>query len=274
MAQWVLDYRAEGEDLGFPFDLPNLDLYERCLSAGRAADAFLRRPPADRRIQRALEKLRRILSPIESEVPFDRTARTLRCRRAIFSELRGALRVQTKSNSLGKDGVMSSVLTTEQAAGELRDIEKAVLDLAVSLEERRPQRGPAQDQREAIDIILTHIKRHGDRLFGHAISLPDDSGGFRLVDRTNNCLEGFFHDLKHRERRRSGRKILAQDLEQLPPTAALAANLRCGDYVTILCGSLDKLSSAFAQLDASNSHRLSVGSRVAPTQPIRLTATW
>lgn len=264
MAQWVLDYRADGEDLGFPFDVPYLDLYERSLAAGRAADAFLRRPPSDRRVQRALEGLRRILHPVESEVPFDKIARTLRSRRDIFSELRAVLRLRPKSKSSGNNAAASPVLTVEQAATELRDIKAAVLALAVSLQERRPQRGPAQDQREAIDIVLTHLKKHGYRLFGHAISLPDNAGGgIRLVDRTNNCLEGFFHDIKHAERRRSGRKILTQDLEQLPPAAALAANLRCGDYVIILCGSLDKLPQAFAELDASNPRRSSVLVNVA-----------
>ena len=31
--------------------------------------------------------------------------------------------------------------------------------------------------------------------------------------------------------------ILTQDLEQLPPAAALAINLKSADYVAILCGS-------------------------------------
>jgi hypothetical protein len=46
------------------------------------------------------------------------------------------------------------------------------------------------------------------------------------------------------ERRRSGRKNLAQDLEHLPASAALAYNLKDADYVSIVCGSLDKLPQA------------------------------
>jgi hypothetical protein len=258
-AQWILDYRAEGEDQGFPFDLPYLDFYDRCLAASRAADAFLRRPPLDSRVHRALERFRRIVHPVDSEVPFEKIARSLRPRAELFMELRNALRLRPKPTRRNSTASPSPVLTPAQAVAELRDIEAAVLDLGVALEERRPQRGPAQDQRMAIDIVLSHIQRHGDRLFGHAISLADNvGGGIRLVDRSNNCLEGFFHDLKHRERRRSGRKILTQDLEQLPPAAALAANLRSSDYVAILCGGLDKLPDAFAQLDASSTRRSSV----------------
>src|SRR2546430_17146856 len=63
----------------------------------------------------------------------------------------------------------------------------------------------------------------GPYLWGHALRLPRRvGGGIRLVARTNNGLESLFHTIKHGERRRSGRKILTQDFEILPPAAALA----------------------------------------------------
>ena len=262
IAQWVLDHHADGDDQGFPFDLPYLDLHDRCRTACRATDAFLRRPPDDARLRKAAERRRRILQPAESQVPFVRVAQTLRARAALFAELRDALRLRTKP--AGGHATRSPVLTTEQAAAELRDIEAAVAELTTSLAERRPERGPAQDQRQALDIVLAHLHRHGKTLFGHAIQIPHGTGGtIRLVDRTNNSIEGLWHDMKHGERRRSGRKVLTQDFEQLPPAAALATNLRSRDYVAILCGSLDKLPYAFAQLDASTRRRSCVVSRAA-----------
>jgi hypothetical protein len=262
MAQWVLDYHADGTDQGVPFDLPYLDLYHRCHTAGRAADAFLRRPIRDARVAKTLGRLRRIVHPIDSRVPFEKVAATLRARAGLFTELRDALRLRPKPS--GRNGPAPSVPTPEQAAGELRDIEAAVTALTASLRARRPERGPAQDQRQAIDTILTHLHRHGHTLFGHVIRLPPGvGGGIRLVDRTNNCLEGLFDDIKHGERRRSGRKILTQDLEQLPPAAALATNLRSSDYVAIVCGTLDQLPQAFAQLDAASRRRSALVARDA-----------
>ena len=78
-------------------------------------------------------------------------------------------------------------------------------------------------------------------------------GGIRIVNRTNNILESFFRGMKHDERRRSGRKILTQDFEHLPPEAALAYNLKCPDYVSIVCGSLNQLHEAFAKIDIDRS---------------------
>ena len=102
----------------------------------------------------------------------------------------------------------------------------------------------------------SEMRRHRRSLFGHVIALPESAGGgVRLVERTNTILEGFFHRLKHGERRRSGRKILTQDLEQLPPAAALAFNLTRPDYVEIVCGTLDQLPRAFARLDAADRTR-------------------
>ena len=57
--------------------------------------------------------------------------------------------------------------------------------------------------------------------------------------------------MKQGERRRSGRKVLTYDFEQLPAGAALVANLVRPDYVEILCGALDRLPEAFAELDAA-----------------------
>jgi hypothetical protein len=223
--------------------------------------AFTRRPVTDAPVRKALRRLRRLLHPVDSDVPFERCARTLRTRAALFGELRDALRLRPKPS--GRNAP-SPPLGAPPVAAELRDIEAAVDTLAASLAQRRPARGPAQDQRQAIDILLAHLQRHRDSLFGHLIALPESAGGgMRPVERTNNCLEGFFDDFKHGERRRSGRKRLAQDLEQIPAAAALAANLRAPDYVEIVCGSLDALPRAFAALDAMDTRRSAVVARIS-----------
>jgi hypothetical protein len=242
-AQWILDFAADGRDQGFPFDVPMLDLYDRCRQAARAADAFLRTPPRDAQVRKACHRLRQIIKPVDSQVPFEEQARRLRARRALFERLRAALRLDRKPS-----GRTPPPTSTTAAAEELDKIRLAVRRLAADLRRQRPARGPAGDIRAAIDILLDHLDRHGPTLWGHRIRLPGRR--IRLVDRTNNALEGFFRTVKHGERRRSGRKVLTQDLEQMPAGAALARNLDCPDYVHIVCGSLDGLAAAFADLDA------------------------
>ena len=249
LAQWILDYRADGSDQGFPFDLPYRDLYDRCLGVSWATEAFLREPPEDAKVRKALAKLQGILRPVRCDIPrFHPVGAALDRRAKLFAELRRALRLEEKDKA-PRTG-------SEREAGKLNDIRSAVENLTSSLRKRRPERGPAKDLRTAIDVILSHLDRHGPHLWGHVIPIPHEcGGGIRLVERTNNILESWFGSLKHGERRRSGRKILTQDFERLSPSAALALNLDSLDYVDILCGSLGNLPTAFAKLDAANRHK-------------------
>ena len=190
-----------------------------------------------KKVKTALERLQRYLAPVDCDVPFHHTSERLRRRAALFDELRGVLRLATAPQA-------------EETEHDLERMQKKLNELVASLKKRRPERGPAQDIREAIDIILKHIDSHGANLWGHAIRLPESAGGgVRLMSRTNFLAENFFGTLKHDERRRSGRKNLTQDLEHLPAQAALVYNLEHPDYVTLMCGSLDRLAEAFAHLD-------------------------
>ncbi|MCP4607425.1 MAG: hypothetical protein GY845_01740 [Planctomycetes bacterium] len=243
MAQWTLDYKADATGLDFPFDRPYLDLYNRCKTVLRAIDAFLRVPPADQQVLGAIKRLQRILASVSCEVPFLQITRRLHRRAVLFDELRDKLR-------------LASRLPENESEDDLNTIREDFDKWIAELEKRRPERGPSEDIRNAIDIILEHADTHGDNLWGHAIVLPEYAGGgIRLLARTNELLENFFKEIKHSERRRSGRKNLTQDLEHLPASAALAYNLKDADYVRIVCGSLDNLAETFAQLDQEEQRR-------------------
>jgi hypothetical protein len=263
LAQWVLDYNADSNDEGFPFDVPYLDLQRRCAQTLQAVEAFLRSPHPDAKVWRALQRLHRIVEPVRSEVPFDRTAIALERRVRLFTELRQALRLRVKPK-----GELPFAQATAEEIKQLQNVDRSIKKLTDSLRNRRPQRGPANDSRKAIDLILAHLERHGASLGSQVVRLPENvGGGYRLVARTNLALEGFFGAMSHAERRRSGRKHLAQDYERMPGAAPLAHNLTCPDYVQLLCGHLDELPIAFAQLDAADrSVALPVRIRAAPAE--------
>lgn len=243
LAQWTLDYKAQASGLDFPFDRPYLDLVDRCSTALRASDAFLRNPPNDKEVTAALIRLHRLLEPVPSQGSFRQVVRRLRRRAALFDELRAVLR-------------LTALPPDQETSQDLKQVRQDLETWASSLRERRPSRGPAKDSRQAIDVVLTHLASHGPSLWGHAIQLPGRlGGGTRLVARTNFVAENFFGELKHGERRRSGHKNLGNDLEHYPAEAALVLNLRHDDYVSIVCGSRGRLALSFSELDQEEHHR-------------------
>ena len=98
-------------------------------------------------------------------------------------------------------------------------------------------------------IVLNYLDRYGDRLFGHPVARDGTGRIVAVVERTNNVAEHFFGSDKQKLRRRLGHANLGRDLEDQPAQAALAANLYCLDYVRIVCGTLEQLPRAFAELD-------------------------
>lgn len=245
-AQWILDYPDDSGNLRFPFELPYLDFYQRCKITRRAIDEYLRNPPDDAYNLRSIKRLGKVIDSISTDSKFSECAKMLSKKSALFNELRKALRLQPGVYAPRMDMSRS----VEERIFELKDICKNLEEYKKSLLKSRPQRGPGQDMRKAIDLVLDHLARHGDTLWGHVVTLPEVAGGgVKIMDRTDNGLEYFFCTLKHAERKRSGRKILTLDMENLPPAAALVQNLKHEDYLEILCGSIDNLPEAFYNLD-------------------------
>ncbi len=135
-------------------------------------------------------------------------------------------------------------------ARRMREIKVALSDYRAELADRitRLQRDGSLSA-SPYPIIMKYLDRYEGRLFGHPVRYDEDGAMVAIVERTNNVLEHFFGDEKQRLRRRLGRAHLGRDLQDQPAQAALVANLRHPDYVRVLCGSLEHLPIAFAELD-------------------------
>jgi len=223
----------------------------------------MNRSKTDKFVLKALKRLARVLAPVISDSSFEGIDQILSYRFKLFTELRIALRLNSEeANKKVKPGVQEA----QSVARELNDIKKALRKYKVSLQDRYLHKEPAKEKRQAIDTILKHLKMHEKNLWGHVIQMPKSvGGGIKIVCRTNNCLENFNGRLKQEERKRSGRKVLTKDFEDLPEGVPLIKNLKKSDYVEILCGSLENLPAAIGKLDHDERVKKS-GDR---TQPIK-----
>lgn len=246
LGQWALDYLYENKNQVFPFAVPYYEFYKRCKLIHQLCAMYLKTMQKDKIVGKALKQLGKVTERFILEKKFQKIDQTFSYRLKLFNELRVALRLNIK----GTKKVLPGVQELPENKKKLNNIKNSLQKYKKSLTSRYPQRGAAQNKRQAINSVLKYLETYGKTLWGHVIKLPKRlGGGIKTVCRTNNCLENFNGILKQNERRRSGRKVLSKDFEDLPEGAPLVKNLRHSDYIKLICGSLDNLPKAFANLD-------------------------
>ena len=245
---WILE--GEGHKYPpYPFSLPHLDFHRRCERFPAQRDLRLPRPRT--RVElRLLRQAAEALADLRRTDPKARVSARLERTWTVFCRLRSTLRLQEDELPRGPRATAAAPLPPAAAAARLQAI---ATDLQRYHEDLRRQFGPrssaARGGFQPERIVLRYLDRYGDGLSGHPVARDEAGRALAVVDRTNNVLEQFFGTAKQGLRRRVGRAHLGRDLEDQPAQVALTANLRQPDYVRILCGTLDKLPQAFAQLD-------------------------
>ncbi|MCP4392539.1 MAG: hypothetical protein GY802_29885, partial [Gammaproteobacteria bacterium] len=244
---WVLE--GDGtKDLLYPFGLVHLEFHQRCRQALQRASCWVQ-GPRTRPERRAIDHLATLVRRFDTDGRFTTAVTRLEKGWQAFCELRDVL--QLSNAELPRADVRAHQREfAPLEARRMREIEAALRDYRATLAERiASPESPGSPSTSPSAVILKYLDRYGERLFGHPTRREEDGRIVAIVERTNNVLEHFFGDEKQHLRRRLGRANLGRDLEDQPAQAALAANLRHPDYVRVLCGSLDHLPMAFAELD-------------------------
>lgn len=260
IAEWILSAQAEGTGRGIPYDLPHLSL---CLRAQRAL-RFLDKDVVPclvgitPRGEKLLLRLRGILYTFLKSTVLARVIREIGEINAVFLRLREALRLGAQSSPRGmnRDASYSS-------PEEVREAEEAVTRLRRELR-RELKRRLSPHVRNAIKIVLRHLEKYWDGLFGHCLPVADSDKRYLVVQRTNNIPERFFRLPKRFERRVTGKKRVHREVDALSSQALLVFNLKTPRYVELVCGSLEQLPQAFAELARKGkSPKLSAGQSTA-----------
>lgn len=246
VVHWVLEGEGKKE-LSFPFSLHHRNFVRRCQNAVKKADSWLPVPRSQSE-RRALRHLGSLVRRPERDPRFSPTLEELDRTFEVFCELRSVLRLNHDELSRQDQRPEHIIVPAYSEHARLRSIEKDFRAYAEDLRTRngRPigRRKPSSPQQ----IIVRYLDKYGEGLFGHPVVRDEEGTIIGVVKRTNNPPEHFFGQSKQSLRRRVGRANLGSDLQQQPAQAALVRNLRHSDYVRVLCGSLDNLASAFADL--------------------------
>ena len=247
LVHWVLQADST-KDAPYPFSLPHFEFVLRCRQALERADCWVpcQRSEPERR---AVRRLATLVSRLDRDERIRLATTRIEQDWRAFCELRDVLRLTNAELPRADERPEHQHPLPAVEHQRLQEIKSAVHKYQQQLTARAVV-GSKSAPGSAEAVILKYLKRYGHLLFGHPTRRDETGAIVGIVARTNNAIEHFFGREKQRLRRRLGRANLGRDLEQQPAQAALAANLRHADYVRVLCGSLENLPDAFADLDA------------------------
>ena len=245
---WLLEGEGKKEPT-FPFGLPLLSLVHRCRQVHERAGCWVP-PPRTEPERRALRHLISLVAKMEKRLGASNTVQRLEQGWAAFSDLRDVLR-HTDGELLRTDVPARQQSLPALELSRLKAIQDDLKQHEAELELSAPTVGKKVSNPSPQAVILSYLKTYWSKLVGHPVRYDETGGVIAVMERTNNVAEHFFGLNNRRLRRRVGRKHLGHDLDQQPAQAALVLNLLRPDYVRVLCGSLETLPEAFAQLDAT-----------------------
>ncbi len=245
LLHWVIEGDGK-KDVMYPFSLPHLEFFQRCQTAMQRADIWVPMPRSHAE-RRALRHLEGFMRQVVKDKLFQEVMGALEIGWQAFTRARNSLRLTDAELPRGDKRYQQIDLPALEAK-RLKEIEKQV---EIYLSELRKIVGNESIKKPSTPhgIILKYFTKYRNQLFGHPVIVDDNGTVIAVVQRTNNVDEHFFGNEKQLLRRRVGRAHLGRDLEDQPAQVALVANLRHPDYVRILCGSLEHLHNAFANLD-------------------------
>lgn len=241
LLRWVEDYGADLQGEYFPFDLPSLALYDRYQALHAQLGRILPTMDSHDQAFRTLESIQRHLTAVLQDAEVVETAQRLKKAAGLFNELREALRLTANRCQplLHQRSVADGPVLARHREEYLR---KWISQLK---QRRASEQDP--DLSTNFGVVLDYLEKYSGKLTGHIITLQDQRQPF-VVQRTNNLSEHRFGRTKQGLRRKLGVRNLSRYLQAMRPEEFLVDNLRCPDYLQIVCGgSLDNLASEFAR---------------------------
>jgi hypothetical protein len=248
LSQWILDSSQDGDNSQFPFELPYLLFYDRIIRMSKITGNLLNTIKSDSRsaAYSLLKRLHKITTTLAKDRKTAKRVAQLRSKNDLFFRLRTAMQMEKREK------IEDTYNTIEKRKEFHQKIKKDFEAFTAELRKMHESSKIKSDLKKAIGIMIAHIDKYNDELWGHDMLVIDQDGNIpmRVADRTNNPCEQFFAKIKNNERRRSGRKNLNWDLTVRPAAASLVENLKDKEYLNLVCnGSLDELPILFAKLE-------------------------
>ena len=241
LLRWLDDYGTDLKGEYFPFDLPSLTFYRRCVKLYEALGRLLGNYELKPHQFQTLQTIRGKLAAVREDEELVTTAARLEKAEELFTKLRATLRFDSPGGKpiLRQHPPRSTLEVALQTESRLKDFR--------SKQERIVADNADADRRDDARVVLNYVDKYGEELFGHAIFIEGRTEPI-LVARTNNVPEHCFAHTKQRLRRKLGLKKLTRCVQAMRPEVLLVANLKSQPYLDALYGgSLENMAAVFAK---------------------------
>lgn len=235
---WILNYAKDGDGLGFPFDLPYISLYERCMKALIIVDRLILLLAELKRVYKPLIKLKKVLTLVNNQ-DVKLIHEKMEYGRTLFTRLRDILEIDAEAVPL------STVLETngDEEVGKMeKDIDNFKKELCEKLmndESRFREK----------KIIIEHLEKYKDKLFLTNFRIdPNDPSKDIIMERTNNIEEQNFRKIKRNQRRIHGNRDVGHDLNFYGSYLPIVWNLADDEYIKTVYGSKENIPAVFGQV--------------------------
>ena len=241
LLRWLDDYGTDLKGEYFPFDLPTLTFYRRCVNLhdvlGRLLSNYTLKPHQFQTFQ----TIRGKLAVVQEDEELVTAAARLDKAEKLFSKLRSALRFDSPGNKpiLRQNPPRSTLAVSLQIEVRLKAFRRK--------QERIVADNTEPELCEDARVVLGYLDKYEEGLFGHAILVEGRTEPI-LVARTNNVPEHCFAHAKQRLRRRLGLKKLTRCVQAMRPEVLLVSNLKSQSYLNALYGgNLENMAAVFSK---------------------------
>jgi hypothetical protein len=264
LLRWLDDYGTDLKGEYFPFDLPTLTFYRRCVKLYEMLEGLLGNYKLKPRQFQTIQTIREKLAAVREDEELVAAAARLEKAGKLFAEVRAALHFESPGNKpiLRQHPPRSTLEVALQVESRL--------EVLRCKQERIASDSADADRRNDARVVLNYLDKYGEELFGHAVFVEGRTDPI-LVARTNNVPEHCFAHVKQWLRRKVGLKKLTRCVQAMRPEVLLVANLKSQDYLDALYrGSLENMPSVFAKhwREAKNTRQQRCSERSTRPMPL------
>ena len=205
LIQWIIDSVEDGDGGQFPFELPYLLFYDRVVRMAKISEFLLKNIGDTRKSPtcRLLKCLNKVATALAEDSKAAKLAEKLRAKNELFLKLRSIMRLE---NGEDLDEACPTVEKYKEYCNNIKKEFEAYLD---DLRKMMVSSKVGSDLKKAARVIVQHMEKYGDELWGHVIPVVDEKGNISYIvaERTNDICEQIFALQKVSEREKQAAKL-------------------------------------------------------------------